>query len=137
MIDSPEFAEQWETCDLQVTAEHQHVIDCITQVCESNKFNKDGCKIEVSTKWNIPLLNTLLEGYHDQGIVELLQYGFPIDRNNEVLLEMGGINHRGATLHQQHVDNYLRKELKEGAMIGPFENIPFKSCPVAISPLST
>ena len=34
------------------------------------------------------------------------------------------------------MDRYIEKEIQMGAIIGPFESIPFK-CPVAISPIST
>ena len=49
----------------------------------------------------------------------------------------GGINHKGATLFPEQVDKYIEKEIQKGATIGPFECIPFKTCPVAISPIST
>ena len=48
----------------------------------------------------------------------------------------GGINHKGATQFPQHVDDYIKKEIEHGAVIGPFEAIPFKS-QVAISAIST
>ena len=56
---------------------------------------------------------------------------------NEVPLELGAINHKGATNYPDQVDKYIEKEIELGATIGPFECIPFKNTPVAISPIST
>ena len=51
-------------------------------------------------------------------------------------MELGGINHKEATQHKSQVNRYIQRELQLGAVIGPFENIPFKQ-QVAISPIST
>ena len=82
------------------------------------------------------MLSDLLADYEDRWILDTLRYGWLIDRDPEKPLEMGGINHKGATEHEKHIDDYIEREIAPGAMIGPFECIPFKS-QVAISPLST
>ena len=66
----------------------------------------------------------------------MLKYGWPIDRDADKPLEKGEINHRGATEYAEHIDKYIERETTLGAMIGPFDSIPFTS-QVAISPLST
>ena len=99
----------------------------------------DTCQITtVNNTWNFTLLMQLLVNCHDQDIVNLLKYGWPIPINENLPLEMGGINHKGATEYEQHIDEYIEKEISLGATIGPFEAIPFKGdVQVAISPLST
>ena len=89
----------------------------------------------VNTAWNIPLLNGLLQDYHDKKITDFLQYSFPVERE-EVPLELGDRNHKGVTMHPEQVTKYISKEISLGATIGPFDSIPFKA-PVAISPIST
>ena len=120
-----------------IAHDHQKWVDIAEQVYRSGKPNKDGCRIEITSKWNVPLLNVLLKDYHDKEIIDYLVYGWPIVRDMDIPLEMAGINHKGATNYADHVDRYLEREIKLGATIGPFEAIPFKDAPVAISPLST
>ena len=69
-------------------------------------------------------------------MVQFLEFGWPVDRDPDHPLELGGINHKGATQFPETIDKYIEKELKHGAMLGPLDHIPFRS-PVAISPLST
>ena len=110
----------------------------VNLVIELGCDNKDMCHIRVNHHWNFELLRQLLVDYHDKEIVELLQFGWPIERNDDIPLELGGINHKGATKFPAEIDRYIEKEINMGAMIGPFESIPFsRSVPVAILPLSS
>ena len=130
---------QAETPELSPVLQDQVMWDWVHKietVLDSNAYNKDVCKIQVNNKWNFHLLEQLLVQYEDRYIVQYLKYGWPVERDDNVPLEMAGINHKGATEFQDHVDKYIEKELSLGAMIGPFEKIPFK-CAVGISPLST
>ena len=111
-------------------------LQCIQAVQESGLYNFQGCRIPVGSHINIQLLDGLLTEYHDREILDFLQYGWPIERDPDIPLELGGINHKGATMFNVQVDEYIQKEIQLGAMIGPFEQIPFKG-PIAISPLST
>ena len=80
----------------------------------------------------------MLSDYADRLVVEFLQYGWPIDRDPDIPLEMGGRNHRGAVDFPDHIDAYVKKEIQLGAQVGPFEAIPFAGNTItAISPLST
>ena len=100
----------------------------------SGVYNKDSCRIQVNHNWNFDLLQSMLVDYHDYEIVDLLKFGWPIDRDMNIPLELGGINHKGATCFENHVDDYINNEIKLGATIGPFECIPFRGA-VAASPL--
>ena len=137
VLDVPHKLETQDLTPARLTPDNQQIVKIIELVHESGRLNKDLCKIRVGTNWNIPLLSDMLHDYHDKEVLQYLEYGFPVDRDDEVQLELGGLNHRGATDHPQHIDEYIKKEIELGAMIGPFDNIPFKSAPVAISPLST
>lgn len=86
---------------------------------------------------NLDLLDELLYGYHDKEIVEWLRFGWPIGRPLEapdpqpILL-----NHKGATLYPDHIDQYLKKEIQANATIGPFIGIPFRNR-IGISPITS
>ena len=139
-LDVPERIEKSvslaNSAHMNVNVNAQTWVKAISEVVDSGKWNKDGCKIVVNNKWNFDLLQQLLVNYHDRDIVELLKYGWPIDRDEDAPLEMSGINHKGATDYEKDIDAYIAKELRLGTILGPFESIQFK-CPVAISPLST
>ena len=57
--------------------------------------------------------------------------GFPLDFNRDAKIISADANH---TEHEQHIDQYIAKELKYGALYGPFEHTPI---PVHVSPLMT
>ena len=137
-VDQPGEIEHMTDLHPTVSSEHQQWVDIVNLVSQSSQHNKDLCKIRVNCVWNFELLNSLLVDYHDKEIIHLLQYGWPVERDMSIPLEMGGRNHKGATDFQSDVDKYIDKEIALGAMIGAFDAIPFdSSVPVAISPLSS
>ena len=135
-LDVPGVPEKFELKPINVGAENEQWIRIIELVSKSGQYNMELCRIKVNHRINFELLETLLTNYHDKQIIDLLKFSFPIERDMNVPLELGGINHKGATEFPEHVDAYIQKEITLGATIGPFENIPF-SGPVAISPIST
>ena len=56
----------------------------------SGDYNKNRCKICVNNRWNFELLDALLSNYHDREVLDLLQYGWPVEWDDSVALEMGG-----------------------------------------------
>ena len=99
--------------------------------------NRWGAKKEVNSKWNLTLIAELLKQYDDKDIVEWIRYGWPAGRLPT--LPPPGLstkNHKGATEHPNDLKNYIIKESKHGAVMGPFRKIPFKEN-IGVSPLST
>ena len=99
--------------------------------------NRWGAKKPVESQWNLTLLQSLLEGYHDQEVVEWLKYGWPIGRlptleDPQVTTK----NHKGATDYPEALQKYIEKEHKHNAIMGPYNNIPFEGR-IGISPLRT
>ena len=125
-LDVPHKREGQECGDISVSWNSQQWVDICNKVVESGCYNFQRCKINVNSNWNIPLLESLLSDYWDKEIIKFLQFGFPVERSDNVPLEMGGINHKGATDYEDHVDEYIKKEIELNSTIGPFENIPFK-----------
>ena len=136
-MDVPGKAEAQHSGILEQTQFNAKWLQLIKEVIDTGCYNYQSARIPVNTDWNFQLLHSLLTDYHDKQVIQFLQYGWPVDRDPDTPLEMGGVNHKGATDHQQHVDKYISKEMDKGAVIGPFEAIPFKDVPVAISPIST
>ena len=104
------------------------------QVLELGYPNRWGAKIPVNTKWNLQLLQELLEGYEDQEVTEWLKYGWPIGRLPTLPPpQLSYKNQKGAQEHPEALEKYIQKEQSHGAIMGPYKNIPFHS-KVGISP---
>ena len=93
-------------------------------VRQSNKFNFEGCQIEVPSPWNIPLFEELLQGYHDQEIIKFLRYGWPVELKHISQQASTDIpqNQRGARSNPVQISDYIEKELARGGIIGPFRH---------------
>ena len=126
----PYWVEQWLNkvdADIRI---HNEVIN-------KGYLNRWGARIPVDSHWNLKAMARLLETYEDKEVVEWLTYGWPIGRLPTAQEpQMTPKNHKGATDHPEVLTKYIAKEAKYGAIMGPYENIPFNN-KVGISPLST
>jgi len=107
-------------------------------VRSTGKYNFMGSRCSLPQPLHIPLWRQELRGYHDVGLVEYLQYGWPIGYTAPDFPAGEGnqkANHHSALAHPMHVDKYIQKELAHGALLGPFSAPPFLQC--HISPLMT
>ncbi|MEW8546060.1 MAG: reverse transcriptase domain-containing protein [Candidatus Thiodiazotropha sp.] len=120
------------------------LLDAHHQVCESGKYNFEGCKIPVNFRMNISYIKSWLSDYKDTKLIEFLEFGFPIgfvgDKsilshfNSKSLWKLK--NHRGAQEFSSDMEEYLQKESKHRAVAGPFRKCPFKNG-IKISPLNS
>ena len=99
----------------------------------SGTYNYNYCRIKVPTELNINNWRLLCANYHDQKLLDYLEYGFPlcIDRDS-FQYNSSGDNHPSATNFPMDVDAYFKKETEHKAIVGPCNHIPF---PVHYSPL--
>ena len=71
----------------------------------------------------------MLQEYDDYQVVEFLKYGWPANRlPGPPAPTINVVNHNSAVRHLQFINDYLRKELSYGSILGPFEEIPFEGC---------
>ena len=99
--------------------------------------NRWGAQLEIKTNWNLELMEQWLHDYEDKDVVQWLRYGWPTGRLP--MLPPPSIsrkNHKGAMEFPQQMDKYIQKELENGAIMGPYQKIPFRDN-VGISPLGT
>ena len=107
------------------------------QVLEKGYPNRFGAQIPVYSKRNLERLAELLRDYSDKEVVEWIRYGWPTGRVPGLKDPIPwGKNHKGAEDHPQALQEYISKETKHQAVMGPYTKIPFKD-KVGISPLST
>jgi hypothetical protein len=90
----------------------------------------------VASHINIKLFGELLQGFHDTQILDLIQYGFPLDlEKSSFIPNLAVTNHGSAAQFPAAVDNYFSEETSFGAMLGPFSDPPFRD--LHCSPLMT
>ena len=71
-------------------------------------------------------------------VIKYLKYGWPANRLPAAPPPtIGNKNHASATKFPEFVSQYLSSEIKKGAVMGPFEEVPFDHGRVGVSPLST
>ena len=112
------------------------VINLQSLVRSSKSPNYVKCKIPVPTHLNIKKWSVLLKGDKDQTLIDHLKFGFPINYTSLSSPVVPLTNHRSAIQYSEAVDNYIRKELSAGSLIGPFSANPLNS-DVIISPLQS
>ena len=84
-----------------------------------------GVRIPVATNLNIPTWRKYLCNYFDQQLVDLIEYGFPLDFDRTRKLKITLQNHASVRNYPTHIDKYLEEELFHGAILGPLDDKPF------------
>ena len=114
------------------------------KVKDSGLFNFQGCRIPINTKLNVQYLRSMLTDYKDQRICDYLEFGFPLGCSGDEIISSDidskqlwkFKNHKGAEEFPDSMLQYLEKESKHKAILGPFKENPFSSG-IKISPLNT
>ena len=96
-------------------------------VKNTGKPNFLEARLPVSSQLNVDRWKTLLSDYWDQQLLQLLQFGFPLDFNRCCPLQHEVGNHSSATEFPADVDAYIEEECKFGALLGPFDANPIES----------
>ena len=72
----------------------------------------------------------------DPGLVDLLEFGFPLDVHGDVPITTHYRNHKGARDFSGYISTYLNTEVSLDRLAGPFQCNPL-SVPLHVSPLNT
>ena len=104
------------------------------RVRESGLPNYMGIRVPVPTNLNIANWRRLLVDYWDNQLVDLLEFGFPLDFDRSCDLISVEDNHKSAIDYKEHVQHYLQEELDYGAILGPFQSKPIN---LHVSPFMT
>ena len=91
-------------------------------------------RVLVPTNLNISNWIRFLVDYWDDQLVDLLEFGFPLDFDRSLKLISVEDNHKSAKDYEEHVNHYLQEELDHGAILGPFKSKPIN---LHVSPFMT
>ena len=72
--------------------------------------------------------------YLDKPVLDLLEFGFPLDFDKTTVLSSTEENHASAKQFSSHVKTYIQEEIRHGAMLGLFEHKPIT---LHVSPFMT
>ena len=102
---------------------------------EAHKQNKHSglpnfmhCKISLKSQLCINEWQTVLKGYWDTQLIDLLRFGLPLDFDRNSTLTCDNKNHTSATHVPLDAEAYLKQEGNFGAILGPFLNDPIPEC---------
>ena len=92
----------------------------------TNKHNYMEARLPVKSQLNISEWKSRLTNYWDQQLLQLLEFGFPLDFNRNCPLRCEGTNHSSAIEHPSDVDAYIKEETEFNAILGPFQQNPIE-----------
>ena len=111
---------------LNIEQLHQWAFKAHQLAKASGMYSYNGCRIKVPTVLNIKNWRALCSNYHDQKLLDYLEYRFPlcIDRE-QFYFNTECVNHPSAVNFPSDVDAYFKKETKHKAIVEPCDSIPF------------
>ena len=77
----------------------------------------------------------MLEGCWDEQLPHLIHHVFPLSFNREVKLNCSDVSHSTTREFPDHVESYLKEEIKFSALMGSFQEPPITN--VHVSPFLT
>ena len=102
----------------------------------AHTYNFQGAKIPLAhTTLNIPRWRELLADYPKNGLVDKLEFGFPIGTLENPDLEPTLKNHSSSYMYYSWLDKFCIKEVQKCGLTGPFGSNPFPE--YHISPMMT
>ena len=91
-------------------SEVSDVLQAHRHIRQSGVPNFLGLRIPVKTQLNIPAWQFHLRDYFDQQLLDLIEFGFPLDFERSSSLSSSDDNHTSAIKYPSHVQEYLLEE---------------------------
>ena len=92
-----------------------------------NEPNYMEARLPVESQLKVDFWKTHLKDYCDKQLLQLLEFGFPLDFNRNCPLSHEPGNHKSAIEFPRDVDAYIAEELKYDGLLGPFDSHPIAS----------
>ena len=90
-------------------------------VRKTNKPNFMSARIPVKGQLNVEAWCEHLGEYWDQQLLQLIQFGFPLDFNRACHIKSETGNHKSAVDYATDIDAYIAEEKKYDAILGPYK----------------
>ena len=122
-----------------ILPEQNFLINLHNSFVDVSGYNFEILKVPVYSRLFIDFWRQELGDYFDKEVCDLLEFGWPLgfDRKFEILGSGKKIKtHSGARNFAKDIENYIKKEVGYGAVLGPFASNPFNNH-LVISPLNS
>ena len=83
-------------------------------------------RVPIPQNLNIHAWRAFMQNSPHAGIVDFLEFGWPVGYMADMAPQAINKNHASALAYPQHVDAYIAEELQRPSMLGPFKVSPFK-----------
>ena len=101
------------------------IVEAHAKIQRSGLPNFMHARIPLNIQLKVHCWKKYLHSYWDQQLVDLIQFGFPLDFDRWIPLQSTEVNHNSALKYSEHVSKYIQEELQYGAVLGPFKQFPF------------
>ena len=109
--------------------------DIFNAVVSKKQFNYKGARIPVPSGLKVGAWRHYLQDYHDDGVPDFLEFGWPVNYGGGTPLIATPVNHNSAKQHTRDIDFYINTEIGHRALAGPFQGPPVLG--FHVSPLMT
>ena len=104
-------------------------------IAKEGKYNFMGAQVQIPSQLNPDIWQDYLVDYWDKKLPFLIRYGFPLDFDERIDLNHTEVNNPSANHHIPDINAYLVEEVRNKAVIGPFNESPYPD--LHISPFMT
>ena len=119
---------KWPTTTIK-----EQCLDIYNEVKLKGTFNVIGARREVNSLLKYSNWEKYTTGHSDDNwIVQLVRFGFPLQYVGPPVEQKEIVdNHTSARQHMKHVDSFIKTEIQNLTLLGPFNKIPFTWANVA------
>ena len=121
----PVIEAMWPTATSSAKDAALGFIEIYNAVRATSVPNYLGAKIKLPFQMNCDLWDAALHDYHNADVATFLRYGWPGSYTANTTPTPSVSNHPSALAYLPHADTFIEKEVRLGAMLGPFKELPF------------
>ena len=88
------------------------IVEAHTKIRNSGIPNFMGMRIPVQSQLKITAWRKYLHHYWDNQLLDLIEFGFPLDFDRNVQLTATEVNHHSALQYHDHVSRYIQQEIE-------------------------
>ena len=117
--------ESWPVVSGEKWTEYPAYAKLYEEVRRSALPNFLAARAPIPSELNLDNWRDELRNYHDKTLMEQLEFGFPSNYSVNTIPTPCFTNHRERSEYAVHVKQYIIKECRMGALLGPFTVPPF------------
>ena len=100
-------------------------LDLVDRIISFGVHNYQGIRSPVPSVFNLKYIRKEIESYHDKKLLDYLTFGFPLGRDrSKPIISPAQDNHTSAREWPEAVSEFIKEELDQGALLGPFDEPP-------------